>query len=135
MTFFQFDIRRTKQKPPFSTNSHWTITAAALPRINHIRRYETNITWTTHYHIRWLSTSHENDPRLRRWWYHGTDSPTGHKETVMKKWVYSKIKSRQLVLCFTFDSGYVELCKFLQIFIWGYYVSGDLKFISNLHMF
>ena len=35
--FFQFHIRRTQQIP------HWTITTA-LPRINHIRRYEKNIT-------------------------------------------------------------------------------------------
>ena len=34
---FQFLIRRIQQI------SHWTITAA-LPRINHIRRYEKNIT-------------------------------------------------------------------------------------------
>ena len=34
-TFFHFHIRRTQQI------SHWTITA---PRINHIRRYEKNIT-------------------------------------------------------------------------------------------
>ena len=36
-TFFQFHITRTQQI------SHWAITAA-LPRINHIRRYEKNIT-------------------------------------------------------------------------------------------
>ena len=34
---FQFHIGRTQQI------SHWTITTA-LPRINHIRRYEKNIT-------------------------------------------------------------------------------------------
>ena len=32
--------------------SHWTITAAALPRINHIRRHEKHIIWKTHYHTR-----------------------------------------------------------------------------------
>ena len=36
-TFIQFHIRRTQQI------SHWTI-KTALPRINHIRRYEKNIT-------------------------------------------------------------------------------------------
>ena len=36
-TFFQFHIRRTQHFP------HWTITAA-LPRLNHFRRYEKNIT-------------------------------------------------------------------------------------------
>ena len=35
--FFDFHIRRTQQFP------HWTMTAA-LPRINHIRRYEKDIT-------------------------------------------------------------------------------------------
>ena len=35
--FFQFHIRRTQQI------SHWTITAE-IPRINHFRRYEKNIT-------------------------------------------------------------------------------------------
>ena len=39
----QFHITRT--------NSHWTITTA-LPRTNHIRKYEKNITWKTHYHAR-----------------------------------------------------------------------------------
>ena len=36
-TFYQFHIRRIQQI------SHWTITTA-LPRINHLRRYEKNIT-------------------------------------------------------------------------------------------
>ena len=40
---FQSHIRRTQQNHHFPPNSHWTITAA-LPRINHIRRYEKNIT-------------------------------------------------------------------------------------------
>ena len=35
---FQFHIRRTEQI------SHWTITATALPRTKHIRRYEKKIT-------------------------------------------------------------------------------------------
>ena len=59
------------------------------------------------YHTRWLSTIHENDPRSRRWWYHGNDLTTGQKEILREKRFYSKIKSRQSVLCFRFGRGCV----------------------------
>ena len=54
---FQFHIRRTQQNHHFPLNSHWTTQqnhhfplnshwtiTTALPRINHIQRYEKNIT-------------------------------------------------------------------------------------------
>ena len=44
---FTLDVHNKNHHLP--PNSHWTITAA-LPRINHIRRYQKNITGTTHYH-------------------------------------------------------------------------------------
>ena len=60
---FQFHIRRTQQKSP----SFSKFTVAALPRVNHIRRYEKNITWTTHYprnpypHTTKTTCDHEDD--------------------------------------------------------------------------
>ena len=68
-TFFSFTSDVQNKYHHLSPNSHWTITVAALPRIKHIRTYETNITWTTQYHIRWISTIHEYDPKSWRWRY------------------------------------------------------------------
>ena len=134
-SFFNFTSNVHNKNHHLSRNSQWTITAAAIHRINHILRYEKNDTWTTHYHIRWLSTIHEYDPRSWRWWYHGKDLTTGQKETVMEKGVYSKTKTRQRVLCFIFDRGCIIICEFLHSLIWGHYLFGGLYYISYLHMF
>ena len=45
-----------------------------------------------------------------------------------EKRVYSKIKSRQGVLCFVFDCGRVKIyVSFIEL-IWGYYVFAGLNF-------
>ena len=49
---FNFTSDVQNKSHHLSPNSHWTITAAALPRINHIRKHEKNITWTSRYHTR-----------------------------------------------------------------------------------
>ena len=54
-TFFNFTSDAQSKNHHLSPNSHWTITAAASPRI-----YETNITWTTPYHTK-TTRDHEDD--------------------------------------------------------------------------
>ena len=84
----QFHIRRT--------NSHSTITSA-LPRTNHIRKYEKNITWTTRYHKR-NPYSHTT----KTTWNHDVDSIMEQERN--RFWGREFIR-RHRVSCFMFDRG------------------------------
>ena len=74
---------------------HIGLITAALPRMNHIRRYEKNITWTTHYQLstKPISPYNENDLISWRWRYLGNGLILEQKEILGKKRVYSKINS------------------------------------------
>ena len=98
--FFNFTSHVHIKNHHLPPNSHWNITAA-LPRINHIRRFEKKITWTIHYQTLWLSTIHENNPRSWRWWNQRSDS-------TQDIWIFwgREFFRRHRVLCFIFDPGW-----------------------------
>ena len=129
-----FKIKTTKHFSHFSIshqtahnkNHHLSIFATGLSQDitqnQSIRKIRKEYHMDNNYHTRWLSTIHEKDPRSWRWWYHGNDLTTGQKE----KRVYSKIKTRQRMLCFIFDRGcviiYVSFIEFNLgvLCFWGF---------------
>ena len=117
--FSQFSI---SHQTVHNKNHHLSKFATGIPQHiiqnQSIQKIRKEYHMDNNYRTRWLSTIHENVPKSWSSWYHGKDLQTGRKAIVRKRRVYSKIKSRQRVLCSIFDRGCVIIIvSFIEFYL------------------